>query len=213
LNGTFSRRRRTAGTLCAGFVSEMNIDIGEYIIRDWQMEDAPSIAKYANNKKIWMNLRDAFPHPYRIQDAESFILRIIETDPRTVFAIANQSEAIGSIGLIPGKDVHRYTAEIGYWLAEPFWRKGIMTQAVQSLTDYAIHDLKMHRVFAEPYATNPASARVLDKAGFTCEGVLRSSVFKDGKVLDQCIYSYIGTASTQPGASSDPKGHAALGIR
>ena len=145
-----------------------------------------------------MNLRDSFPHPYGIQDAESFISSIIETGPATVFAIANQSEAIGSIGLMPGKHVHRYTVELGYWLAEPYWGKGIMTQAVQSLSEYAIHDLKMHRVFAEPYTTNPASARVLDKAGFTCEGILRSSEFKNGKVLDQYLYSYIGRASTQP---------------
>ena len=162
------------------------------------MEDAPSIAKYANNRKIWLNLRDAFPHPYRIQDAESFISRVIEASPITVFAIANQSESIGSIGLMSGKDVHRHTAEMGYWLAEPFWGRGIMTQAVKCLTDYAINDLKIHRIFAEPYTTNPASARALEKAGFTCEGILRSNVFKDGRVLDQFLYSYIGNAHTQP---------------
>ena len=159
------------------------------------MEDAPSIAKYANNRKIWMNLRDAFPYPYSLKDAESFISRIIETDPITVFAIATQSEAIGSIGLMVGKDVHRYTAEMGYWLAEPFWGKGIMTQAVKSMTSYAIRNLKLHRIYAEPYSTNPASVRVLEKAGFRCEGILRSNVLKDGKVLDQFLYSYVGKAS------------------
>jgi len=162
------------------------------------MEDAPSIAKYANNRKIWMNLRDAFPHPYSLQDAESFISRVIEANPITVFAIATQWEAIGSIGLMLGKDVHRFTAEIGYWLAEPFWGKGIMTQAVKSLTAYAIRDLKLHRIFAEPYTTNPVSARVLEKAGFICEGILRSNVFKDGKILDQFLYRYVAKASTQP---------------
>jgi ribosomal-protein-alanine N-acetyltransferase len=176
----------------------MHRKIGEYIIRDWSMGDAPSIAKYANNRKIWMNLRDAFPYPYRLQDAESFISRVIEANPITVFAIATQSEAIGSVGLMVGKDVHRYTAEMGYWLAEPFWGKGIMTQAVKSMSSYAIRNLKLHRIFAEPYSTNPASARVLEKAGFICEGILRSNVFKDGKVLDQYLYSYVGKASTQP---------------
>ena len=176
----------------------MHRNIGEYIIRDWSMGDAPSIARYANNRKIWMNLRDAFPYPYRLQDAESFISRVIEANPITVFAIANQSEAIGSVGLMVGKDVHRYTAEMGYWLAEPFWGKGIMTQAVKSMSSYAIRNLKLHRIFAEPYSTNPASARVLEKAGFICEGILRSNVFKDGKVLDQYLYSYVGKASTQP---------------
>jgi len=98
---------------------------------------------------------------------------------------------------MPGKDVHRFTAEIGYWLAEPFWGTGIMTQAVKSMTAYAIRDLKLHRIFAEPYTTNPASARVLEKARFICEGTLRSNVFKDGKILDQFLYSYISIKSTQ----------------
>jgi RimJ/RimL family protein N-acetyltransferase len=176
----------------------MHRKIGEYIIRDWSMEDAPSIAQYANNRKISMNLRDAFPYPYSLQDAESFISCVIDADPITVFAIATQSEAIGSIALMVGKDVHRYTAEMGYWLAEPFWGKGIMTQAVKSMSSYAIHNLKLHRIFAEPYSTNPASVRVLEKAGFICEGILRSNVFKDGKILDQYLYSYVGKASTQP---------------
>lgn len=176
----------------------MERKIGEYIIRDWQMEDASSIAKYANNKKIWMNLRDSFPHPYSLQDAECFISRVIERDPITIFAIATQTEAIGSIGLTIGSDVHRFTAELGYWLAEPFWGKGIMTQAVKSLISYGIHDLRLHRIFAEPYTTNPASARVLEKAGFTCEGILRSNVFKDCKMLDQFLYSYVAKASIQP---------------
>ena len=184
--------------LCAGIESEMYRKIGDCIIRDWQVKDAPSIAKYANSRKIWINLRDSFPYPYSLQDAESFISHAIEADPRTIFAIATQSEAIGSIGLMPGKDVHRFTAEIGYWLAEPFWGKGIMTQAVKSMAEYAIQDLKLNRIFAEPYTTNPASARVLEKAGFKCEGILRSNVFKDAKVLDQFLYSYVGKVSTQP---------------
>ncbi len=165
--------------------------IGEHIIRDWQIEDAPCLAKYANNRKIWMNLRDAFPHPYSLQDAEAFISGVNESDPTTVFAIATQSEAIGGIGLVPGTDVHRLTAEMGYWLAEPFWGKGIMTEAVKALTAFATRDLKLHRIFAEPYTTNPASARVLEKAGFIREGILRSNVFKDGKILDQFLYSYV----------------------
>jgi len=172
----------------------MHREIGQYVIRDWRIDDAPSIARYANNRKIWMNLRDAFPHPYRLHDAESFISSTLQADPITVYAIASRSEAIGSIGLILGKDVHRFTAEIGYWLAEPFWGKGITTEAVKSLTAFAIHDLKMQRVFAEPFTTNPASARVLEKAGYLREGVLRSGAFKDGKVLDLFLYSYVADA-------------------
>jgi ribosomal-protein-alanine N-acetyltransferase len=166
-------------------------EIGQYAIRDWKMEDAPSVARYANNRRIWLNLRDSFPHPYSLQDAESFISRTIAANPVTVYAIASQSEAIGSIGLILGQDVHRFTAEIGCWLAEPFWGEGITTEAVKSLTAYAIQDLKLHRVFAQPFTTNPASARVLEKAGYRCEGIQRSSAFKDGRVLDQFLYSYV----------------------
>jgi RimJ/RimL family protein N-acetyltransferase len=168
-----------------------NLEFGGYLIRDWRKDDAPSIARYANNRKIWLNLRDAFPNPYRLQDAENFLSRVIEAEPRTVFAIATKAEAIGSIGLMIGKDVHRYSAELGYWLAEPFWGRGIMTQAVKNITAFAFTELNVIRVFAEPYTTNPASARVLEKAGFVCEGILRANVFKDGKVLDQYLYSFV----------------------
>ena len=113
-------------------------------------------------------MRDAFPYPYDLQDAEVFISGVLVSDPISVFAIATPSEAIGSIGLMIGKDVHRFTTEIGYWLAEQFWGKGIMTQAVKSLTVHAIHDLMLQRIFAAPYTTNPASARVLEKTGFIC---------------------------------------------
>jgi len=179
--------------------------IGNHIIRDWQIQDAPSLAKYANNIKIWINLRDAFPHPYGLEDAEAFISCVAEADPVTMFAIATGSEAIGGIGLMVGKDVHRYTAEMGYWLAEPYLGKGIMTHAVQFLTTWAFQNLRLHRISAEPYATNTASHQVLERAGFTREGVLRSSVFKDGKILDQFIYSRIGDVATEPASSTAPK--------
>lgn len=169
----------------------MHLNIGNCVIRDWHMDDAPSIARYANNHKVWINLRDMFPHPYGIADATAFISKAIGTRPATCFAIATQSEAIGGIGLTIGEDVHRYTAELGYWLAEPYWGKGIMTRAVESLTVYAIRNLKLQRIFAEPYTTNPASARVLQKVGYRCEGVLRANVYKDGKVLDQFVYSFV----------------------
>jgi RimJ/RimL family protein N-acetyltransferase len=167
----------------------MNLYIGKYIIRDWRIDDAPSIAKYANNRKIWINLRDGFPHPYQLSDAENFIAKVAKQNPRTVFAIANNKEAIGSIGLMLGEDVHRFTAEMGYWLAEPFWNKGIMSEVVDSFAEFALEEFKLQRIFAEPYTSNPASARVLEKAGFVLEGKLRSSVFKDGKILDQFLYA------------------------
>lgn len=182
----------------------MKQKLGKYIIRDWHEDDAVSIAQYANNKKIWINLRDAFPHPYSLADAESFISRAMQIEPRTYFAIATEQEAIGSIGLMPGQDVHRFTAELGYWLAEPFWGKGIMTKAVRALSEYAFKELGLHRVFAEPYTTNTASARVLEKSGFVLEGILRANVFKDGRVLDQYLYAKLNTSALQPASSTPP---------
>ena len=165
------------------------IAFGEYVIRDWRMDDAASVARYANNRKIWNNLRDAFPHPYSKDDALAYISRSMQTDPMMAFAIATEREAIGSIGLAPGKDVHRFTAELVYWLAEPFWGREIMTEAVKAVSEYALETLGFCRIYAEPYAANPASARVLEKSGFVLEGVMRANVFKDGRVLDQFLYA------------------------
>jgi len=170
----------------------MNQVFGRYVIRDWRRDDASAIAKYANNRKIWINMYDdAFPYPYTIEDAEAFLSRAIQSDFRTFYAISDETEAIGAIGLTPRRGVHRFTAELGYWLGEPFWDRGIMTETTRTMTDYAFKELGLHRVFAEVYVTNPASARVLEKAGFTCEGTLRASVVKDGKVLDQMLYAKI----------------------
>ncbi|MCP4024500.1 MAG: GNAT family N-acetyltransferase [Desulfobacteraceae bacterium] len=167
----------------------MQIKFKKYMIRSWEKEDAPVIARYANNRNIWINLRDRFPHPYSVENANEFIANALAKEPETFFAIASLKEAIGSIGFTFGQDVHRYTAELGYWLAEPYWNQGIMSEAIQILTEYAfeIHDL--NRIYAEPYATNPTSAKVLEKAGFLYEGRLKANVHKDGRVLDQFIYA------------------------
>jgi len=169
---------------------DMKILLRNYLIRNWGKEDVPAIAKYANNSKIWLNLRDRFPHPYQRSHAEDFLVKVFELQPMTFFAIANEQEAIGSIGLT-FEDVHRYTAELGYWLAEPFWNKGIMTEAVSKFSDFAFERFELNRIFAEPYTNNTASVRVLEKSGFTREGTLRSNVFKNGKILDQYLYAKI----------------------
>ncbi|HNU40673.1 MAG TPA: GNAT family protein [Methanothrix sp.] len=174
---------------CEVWMTIGHIAIGNYTIRDWREDDAASIAQYANNKKIWINLRDAFPHPYTLADADAFLCKVMGMKPRTYFAIASDDEAIGSIALMPVDDVHRFTAELGYWLAEPFWGNGIMTDAVRALSDYAFNELGIQRIFAEPYTTNAASARVLEKSGFSLEGVIRAAVFKDGRMLDQYLYA------------------------
>ena len=170
----------------------MRIEIldGQFMIREWCEDDAACLVKYANNPKIALNLRDAFPYPYGLEDAKTFLGLAMKMDPKTYLAIATRDEAIGSIGMTFGQDVHRYTAEMGYWLAESFWGRGIITAAVKAFTKWAFDSFELNRIFAEPYTTNPASARVLEKAGFTLEGTLRSMVVKNGQILDQWMYAH-----------------------
>ena len=163
------------------------------MIRDWNAQDADALMKYANNYRIWKNLRDGFPHPYTIENAQSFIAAAIEKNPATYFAIATAEEAIGGIGIVINQDVHRLTAEMGYWLGEPFWGKGIMTEAVTRFTDFAFEEFGLVRIYAEPYAANRISCRVLEKAGFQLEGRMRSSMIKEGRIGDQLLYAKIRT--------------------
>jgi RimJ/RimL family protein N-acetyltransferase len=167
----------------------MKIAIGSYWLRDWNKNDAPAVAKYANNPKIAAQVRDGFPSPYHLSDAEAFLSRVTQMSPRTIFAIATDKEAIGSIGFHVGEDVHRRTAEMGYWLAEPYWGRGITTMAVRALVEYAFKRFRLKRIYAIPYETNPASARVLENSGFTLEGVLRNNAIKNRKVLDCMMYA------------------------
>ncbi len=169
----------------------MKLSFDNYFIRSWSMDDVDSLAKYANNRNVWINLRDAFPHPYSREDARHWIQYALAQNPETLFAIATETEAIGGIGLHPQPDVHRLTVELGYWRAEPFWGRGIMTRAVVAITDWVFAHLNIVRIYATAYDRNPASARVLEKAGYTFEGRLRQSVIKDGKILDQLLYAVV----------------------
>jgi RimJ/RimL family protein N-acetyltransferase len=169
----------------------MEIKFKNYQIRSWRAEDAASLQKYADNRKIWLNLRDIFPHPYTCTDAQRWIDFVLSQEPECNFAIATASEAIGGIGLVFGEDVHCLTAELGYWLGEPFWRRGIMSGAVSCFTDFAFLNYRLQRIFAAPFVGNLASRRVLEKAGFLPEGIMRNSVLKDGCILDQVLYAVI----------------------
>jgi [ribosomal protein S5]-alanine N-acetyltransferase len=158
-------------------------------IRPWRKEDAASLQRYADNRRIWLNVRDIFPHPYTLANAEFFLGLVAKEKPLATFAIATESEAVGCIGLRLGADVHRKTAELGYWLGEPYWGRGMMTEAVAAFTAEAFRRYDLVRIFAEPFASNTASIRVLEKVGFTCEGRLRANVLKDGKILDTYLYA------------------------
>lgn len=160
-----------------------------FVIRPWQSGDEYTFVKYANNRNVWINLRDSFPWPYTLDDARTWIEVARGMD--TAFAIAVEAEAIGGISFQVQPDVHAISAELGYWLGEPFWGRGIATQAVRTIAGYAFAHHDIFRLFATVFEWNPASARVLEKAGFQYEGRLRKSVRKDGKIIDQLLYAKI----------------------
>ncbi len=168
----------------------MEIEIGECRLRPWRPCDEDALAQHANNQ-IWINLRDRFPHPYTMPDAISWVEHARAQDPPTNLAIATTAEAIGSIGLALQADVHRRSAEIGYWLAEPFWGRGIATRALRAFSDYAFATFDLVRLYGTPFEWNPASARVLEKAGFACEGLLRESITKDGRSVGAWMYGLV----------------------
>ena len=158
-------------------------------MRPYVLEDAEALAKYADNRAVWITLRDRFPHPYTTDDAVGFLRIATTQQPTSDFAIATADEVIGGIGLQRQSDVHRLTAEIGYWLGEPFWGRGIATRAVRAVTAWAFATTSLERLYACVFATNPASARVLSNAGYQFEGRMRRAVIKDGRILDQLIYA------------------------
>ena len=174
---------------------ESRIDIGHPLafLRRWDLTDAESLAQYANSRKIWRNVRDGFPHPYTVADAEEWLEAGSRSD--LFFALATEREAIGGIGLHPQSDVYRLSAEIGFWLGEPYWNQGIMTRAVSVLSDLAFRDFRFVRLSAQVFAWNPASARVLEKAGYQREGTLRKGVLKDGHLIDCFLYGKLAPSA------------------
>jgi RimJ/RimL family protein N-acetyltransferase len=159
-------------------------------LRSWRLRDLDSMVAHANNRNIWINLRDRFPHPYTARDGRAFLKYALAQQPETAFAIAVNGDAVGAIGFQILNDVERVSAEIGYWVGEPFWGRGIATEALVALTRYAIAGHGLTRIYAVPFAWNAASCRVLEKAGYVLEGRLRRSAVKDGKVTDQLQYAF-----------------------
>ncbi len=165
----------------------------EILLRPWRAEDAKEIWCYANNRKVAENLRDVFPFPYEQRDATDFIGHCIKSEGKGQIcrAICVDEKPVGSISISLGQDVYRRSAELGYWLAEPFWGKGIMSQAVAQICQEAFERFDIVRIYAEPYAYNKGSRRVLEKAGFVLEGTLKQSVYKNGQMHDSCIYALL----------------------
>src|SRR5215208_373019 len=169
----------------------MRLALERCSIRPWRLDDAESLAKHANNRKIWLAVRDAFPHPYTIHDAHEFLHRAITEQPEMKFCIEIEGAAVGGIGVHPGQDVYRHTATVGYWLGEEFWGRGITTNVVAAVTDFCFDNFRFRRISAEVFANNHASARVLEKAGFTFEARLKNHVLKDEELLDSLLYARI----------------------
>jgi RimJ/RimL family protein N-acetyltransferase len=167
----------------------MRLRLDRLTIRSWRIDDAPHIAPLANNRAIWRNLRDRFPHPYTVADAEAFIAASLAREPEAQFAITLEDAAIGSIGLIPGTDIYRRSAEFGYWLGEPYWGRGYASEAIRGVSDWALEHLGLARLYAMVFTWNPASARALEKGGFVRESTARCAAFKDGELVDEWVYA------------------------
>lgn len=165
----------------------------DFILREWRRSDADDVARYADNEKIARNLRDVFPHPYTLADARGFVDSCLAGDPEASMfrAIEIEGHAAGSIALLRGGDVYQKTAELGYWLAEEYWGKDIMTRAVKRICGEGFRTWDIERIYAEPFAHNAGSRRVLEKAGFSLEGVMRRGVYKRGQVRDFCMYALL----------------------
>ena len=162
-------------------------------IRKWELSDAKDLAAALSNRKVQDNLRDGLHYPYTEQDGKEFISAMLSADENETFAFAItvNNMVIGSIGIFRQGNIHRQTAELGYYIAEEYWGKGIMTEAVKQICEYVFANSDIIRIYAEPFAYNIASCRALEKAGFQYEGTLRSNAVKNGKVIDMKMYSLL----------------------
>lgn len=158
-------------------------------LRPWRIEDLSSLVNYANNPKIAARLTDAFPYPYTEEDGNRFIEMASNQDPVLIFAIDLDGEAIGGIGLHPKSDIDRLNAELGYWLAEPFWGRGIMSKAIHMMIEIGFKSLAVTRIYARPFGSNIASQRVLEKSGFVLEGRFDKVLIKNDVLEDELIYA------------------------
>lgn len=187
-----------------------------YLLRPWDAADAGSLVRHANNPRVAGNLRDGFPHPYTLSDAKSWLASISGEKHGVILAVEVNGEAAGGIGLFPQKDVYRYNGEIGYWLSEYHWGKGIMTEALGAVVEFAFTETELLRLFAGVFENNPSSMRVLEKNGFTRECIHRKSVMKAGKRLDEHVFALLredwqemqsrqaGSASSSSASPSSP---------
>ena len=169
----------------------MLLDCGKCTIRNWERGDRDSLLEHANNRQIWRNLGERFPHPYTPSDADAWLTVLNATDDPTHWAIDVDGKAVGGIGFDRGEFEYIRSGRFGYWLGESFWGRGIMTAAVQATSDYLLHHTDLVRLEASVFEWNRPSMRVLEKSGFCREGTLRRSIFKDGEIIDSVMYAKV----------------------
>ncbi len=160
-----------------------------FTLRKWNADDVDSMTKHANNYNIAKFLTDQFPYPYFRKDAEEYLALIGGQDPTLVFAISVDGEAVGSIGIFPQSDIHAKNAEMGYWLSEEYWGRGIMAEAIRQMVEYGFDTFDLTRIFARPFGTNTRSQRVLEKAGFVQEARFEKALYKNGEFIDEVVYA------------------------
>jgi RimJ/RimL family protein N-acetyltransferase len=172
----------------------MELKSGDIKLRPLKLTDYTRLAVLANNEKVSCNLRDGFPHPYTEADAKTFLSKFADQHPTYFFAIEYKDEYVGNISLVPCQDIYRQSAEIGYFIGEPYWNKGIVTKAVTMITEYGFSELGIVRIHTGIFEYNIASVRVLEKCGFTKEGVFRKSITKQGQLWDELRYAKLNPA-------------------
>ena len=161
----------------------------DFVLRPWRPDDLDDLVRFANNPAIARNMTDQFPHPYSAENGKTFIAFATSETPPRILTIEVEGHAAGGIGLHPQADIHRKNAELGYWLAEPYWGKGIITRAIGQMVEYGFEQWDFDRIFARPFGTNIGSQRALEKAGFVLEARFEKPLFKNGEYLDELIYA------------------------
>lgn len=169
----------------------ISLETDDVKLRRLKGSDAETLAALINNKKIWDNLRDALPFPYTFQDAVNFIEICEQEEPVVTFAIEYRGDFAGVIGLVRQHDVYRLSAELGFWLGEPFWNKGIATKATKLIVKYGFEYLDLIRIYSCVFEFNSASRKVLEKTGFTLDAIFKNAVIKNDKIANECRYSFI----------------------
>lgn len=174
----------------------------EFLLRPWKSEDKEDLICFASNPKIADNLSDAFPYPFTSEAADSFLAQATSATPTNRMAIVIDNRAVGGTGIHPLTDIQRKNAEIGYWLGEPYWGKGIMSRVIPLMVDYSFKHFDIERIFARVFTSNPASARVLERAGFVQEAAFTGTLFKNNTFRDELIYAI---RRTPPQAAAELK--------